>query len=154
MLIPFFSPEAIRHVEPLVQDFVNKFMDKVNAAASTGNVVNLSRGFRCLTADVIMNYSFQRPLGALDAPGFSFPLLVNAIDSSTQIIQWRLYFPNALEVLVKLTQLLPAKMVVRSMEPLRLAQECLSVSERVPQRVRPRSLLNSRPVLSRWHLRS
>lgn len=79
MFTPFFSPEAIRRVEPLIQDFVNKFMDKMHTAASSGNVVNLSQGFRCLTADVIMNYSFQRPLGALEASDFEFPLL-NALD--------------------------------------------------------------------------
>ncbi|KAM0802103.1 cytochrome P450 [Usnea florida] len=96
MFTPFFSPEAIRRAEPLVQDFVNIFLDKIHKAALSSSVVNLSHGFRCLTADIIMNYSFQKPLGALEAPDFEFPLLVNAIDSFAQTVQWRLYFPNAI----------------------------------------------------------
>ncbi|CAF9941589.1 MAG: hypothetical protein ALECFALPRED_009236 [Alectoria fallacina] len=125
MFTPFFSPEAIRRVEPLIQDFVNKFMDKMHTAASSGNVVNLSQGFRCLTADVIMNYSFQRPLGALEASDFEFPLL-NALDGFAHTIQWRLYFPNAVEALFQIIQVLPAKMMAGFMEPLRSTQECLS----------------------------
>ncbi|CAD6569144.1 MAG: hypothetical protein ASARMPREDX12_002221 [Alectoria sarmentosa] len=125
MFTPFFSPEAIRRVEPLIQDFVNKFMDKMHTAASSGNVVNLSQGFRCLTADVIMNYSFQRPMGALEASGFEFPLL-NALDGFAHTIQWRLYFPNAVEALFQIIQMLPAKMMAGFMEPLRSTQECLS----------------------------
>ena len=132
MFTPFFSPEAIRRAEPFVQDFVNIFMDKIRIAASLGNVVNLSQGFRCLTADIIMNYSFQRPLGALEAPGFEFPLLVNAIDGFAGTVQWRLYFPNAVAVLFHVVQLLPANMKAGLVKPLRLTQDCISVGKTAP----------------------
>ena len=136
MFTPFFSPEAIRRAEPLIQDFVNIFMDKIHKAALLGSVVNLSQGFRCLTADIIMNYSFQSPLGALEAPSFEFPLLVNAIDSFTQTVQWRLYFPNAIAVFFHVAQLLPANMKAGLVKPLRLTQDCISVSRFAPWRVR------------------
>ena len=136
MFTPFFSPEAIRQAEPLVQDFVNIFMDKIHIAASLDNVVNLSQGFRCLAADIIMNYSFQRPLGALEAPGFEFPLLINAIDSFSQTVQWRLYFPKAIAVFFHVAQLLPASMKAGLVKPLRLTQDCISVSKLPPLRIR------------------
>ena len=136
MFTPYFSPEAIRRAEPLVQDFVNIFMDKIQTAAVLGSVVNLSQGFRCLTADIIMNYSFQRPLGALEAPGFEFPLLVNAIDSFAQTVQWRLYFPNAIAVFFHVAQLFPANMKAGLVKSLQLTQDCLLVSKSVPSQSR------------------
>ena len=142
MFTPYFYPEAIRRAEPLVQDFVNIFMDKIHTAASLGSVVNLSQGFRCLTADIIMNYSFQSPLGALEAPGFEFPL-VNALDSFTQTVQWRLYFPNAIAVFFHVAQLLPTSMKAGLVKPLRLTQDCISVSKIAPwrfHRARPSDL--------------
>ena len=136
MFAPYFSPEAIRRAEPLVQDFVNIFMNKIHTAALLGSAVNLSQGFRCLTADIIMNYSFQRPLGALEAPGFEFPLLVNAIDSFAQTVQWRLYFPNAIAVVFHVAQLFPANIKAGLVKSLQLTQDCISVSKIAPARVR------------------
>ena len=136
MFTPYFSPEAIRRAEPLIQDFVNIFMEKIRTAALLGSVVNLSHGFRCLTADIVMNYSFQKPLGALEAPGFEFPLLVNAMDSFTQTVQWRLYFPNAIAVFFHVAQLLPANMKDGLVKPLQLTRDCISVSEIAPWRLR------------------
>ena len=50
-------------------------------------------GFKCLTADIAMNYTFQRPLNALDAEGFQSPVLTG-VAIFTRLTQWTFYFPT------------------------------------------------------------
>ena len=74
LIITSFSRDSIRRAEPLVQDLCSRFLSILQAATSKEKrvVVNLSNGFRALTSDTIMAITFNKPLGALDSPGFDF----------------------------------------------------------------------------------
>ncbi|EPS45669.1 hypothetical protein H072_339 [Dactylellina haptotyla CBS 200.50] len=66
-LQPYFSKQSVRKLEGLIQTKINMFLIRL----SEGNVVNLSRGFRCLTCDVITTYSYEKCFEALSHPTFS-----------------------------------------------------------------------------------
>lgn len=117
MMNPYFSQDAIRRAEPLIQQFTTKFLTMLERAAVEARPVNMSMGFKCLAADTNMNFSFQKPLGALDAPDFDFPL-VKATDASIKDVQWVLYFPKLFRSLFDAIDLLPQKLVDKYFEPL------------------------------------
>lgn len=126
MMSPYLSREAIRRAEPLISKCTVKFIAVLSDAAASGKVVNLSFGFRCVTADTITNHSFQKPLGALDAPDFEFPLIL-ALDASLKDIQWVHYFPTPLRLLFRITDLLPETLFEKLFKPLYLTKRCLNV---------------------------
>ncbi len=117
MMNPYFSQEAIRRAEPLIQQFTTKFLRILERVALEARPVNMSMGFKCLAADVNMNFSFQKPLGALDAPEFDFPL-VKATDASIKDVQWVMYFPKMFRSLFDAIDLLPQGIVERYFVPL------------------------------------
>lgn len=126
MMNPYFSQEAIRRAEPLIQEFTTKFLTILDRAAMEARPVNISMGFKCLAADTNMNFSFQKPLGALDAPNFDFPL-VRATDASIKDVQWVMYFPKMFRSLFDAVDLLPQRLVDRYFEPLALMKWLVSV---------------------------
>ena len=126
MLSPYFSREAIRRAEPLISKCTVKFISVLSDAVASGEAVNLSFGFRCVTADTIMNHSFQKPLGALEAPGFEFPLIL-ALDASLKDIQWVHYFPTPFGLLFRISDLLPETLFEKLFKPLYLTKRCLNV---------------------------
>ena len=131
MISPYFSREAIRRAESLISKCTVKFISILSDAAASGKVVNLSFGFRCVISDTIMNHSFQKPLGALDAPGFDFPLL-QALDASLKDIQWVHYFPTPFGLLFRITDLLPERLFEKLFKPLYLTKWCLNVRHHIP----------------------
>lgn len=126
MISPYFSREAIRRAEPLISKCTIKFISVLSDAATSFEAVNLSFGFRCVTADTIMNHAFQKSVGALDAPGFEFPLIL-ALDASLKDIQWVHHFPTPFGLLFRITELLPTTLFEKLFKPLYLTQRCLNV---------------------------
>ena len=106
MFSPYFSKAAIGRLEPLLKGCVTKFLNVMVQAGKDHKVVDLNYGYRCLTADVIMDYCYQKPFGALDAPDFQFPLIV-ALDSSAQAGQWDKYFVKTFALVTAIIQALP-----------------------------------------------
>jgi hypothetical protein len=68
-IAPYFSKAAISCAEPTLHGAKLRTFLRTLAAAD-GQVVNFWLGFRCLTADVVMDYCFQSDLDALSSPGF------------------------------------------------------------------------------------
>ncbi|KAK6539376.1 hypothetical protein TWF694_009602 [Orbilia ellipsospora] len=68
-LQPYFSKQTVRKLEGLVQSKVDLFLTRLTE--KLGSTINLSRGFRCVTADIITTYSYERCFEALDHPTFS-----------------------------------------------------------------------------------
>ena len=126
MMNPYFSPEAIRRAEPLIQRFTTKFLTILEKSARDAEPVNMSMGFKCLAADTNMNFNFQKPLGALDAPDFDFPL-VRATDASIKDVQWVIYFPKMFRSLFDAVDLLPRKLIDRFFEPLAQMKSLVTV---------------------------
>ena len=109
MFTPYFSKAAIAGLEPLLKGCVRKFLNIMVQAGKDHKVVDLNYGYRCLTADIIMEYCYQKPFGALDAPDFHFPLIV-ALDSSGQAGQWDKYFVKTFAMVTAIIQALPSRL--------------------------------------------
>lgn len=106
MFNPFFSKGAVRRVESLLHAKFTLFLSKLKSAALNNKVTNLSMAFKCLTADIIMDYCYQKDYGALDAPDFESPLLVS-LRGSGAVAQWYQHFPNFVNWLNRTTTKLP-----------------------------------------------
>ena len=125
----YLSRESTRRAESLIHTFVSKFLGRLQENASEGEekTVNLSKGFRCLTLDVIFNFMFNEPLGALDSPEFGFPMS-RALYAALSYGQWIVYFPGTFRVLFGWIDKLPLWFLDSYMEPLALTKWCVRVS--------------------------
>ena len=124
----YFSQRSVRRAEPLILNLSSKFLDLLQAAASDdeGKIVNLSKGFRCLTSDVIMNFTFHKPLGALESLEFGFPM-TRALSEAVKYGQWVAYFPSSFRMLFRWIDKLPLWFLDKYMEPLALTKWCMRV---------------------------
>lgn len=114
MLQPSFSKAAIRGVEFLITKDIARFLAKLRVAAIEKTPVNLTRGFQCLTGDIVMNYAFQENLGGIDAPNFELPLLL-AQDNLLPLLMQIQYFPTIMHPLLRQVNRLPLKFTERFM---------------------------------------
>jgi hypothetical protein len=73
-------------------------------------------GFSCLTADVVTEYCNQKPSGALDAPDFQFPPIVQVEEVMSTSV-YAFYAMNLLRMVTHLTSLLPLKFAEKYMPP-------------------------------------
>ena len=130
----YLSRESTRRAEPLIRTFISRFLGKLQENASEGEekTVNLSKGFRCLTSDVILNFTFNEPLGALESPDFDFPM-TRALYVALTYGQWVAYFPGTFQVLFRWIDKLPSWFLEKYMEPLALTKWCISVSDLRPE---------------------
>ena len=121
------SRESVRRAEPLVKTLCTKLFRVLQATAEDQtNTVNLSMGFRALASDVIMSFTSNKPLGALDSPGFNFAV-TRALTDETISGQWAAYFPGVFGILFKAVDRLPFWLVEKSMGPLALSKFLLKV---------------------------
>ena len=109
-LNPFFSKAQISRVEPYLHrakliKFINALED---ASKDNGKAVDLYLGFRCLTADTIMDYCFQQDFDALSEKNFQSKT-VQAMVEAFELALLPTYFPNFFEVLNKIIFSLPEK---------------------------------------------
>ena len=153
MMNPYFSPEAIRRAEPLIQKFTTKFLTILEKSALDSEPVNMSMGFKCLAADTNMNFSFQKPLGALDAPDFDFPL-VRATDASIKDVQWVMYFPKMFRSLFDAVDLLPRKLIDRFFEPLAQMKSLVTVRRLSKDPLHPELTLTRPLETAFWNSRN
>lgn len=116
-----FSKAAIQRLEPLIQSQVTKFLDILKQAAADEKVVNLSYGYRCLTADVIMTYCYQKAFGAMDFPDFKFPLML-ALHDFFPLSLWPIYFPVTFNRIFDISTALPLSIAKKLMPALAAAK--------------------------------
>lgn len=106
MYQPYFSKAAIQRLESTIQEKIDKFLLALATASSEKTSVDLSLGYSCLTSDVVMQYCYQKPFGALDAPGFKFGPILSLEDSFDTIpVFW--YFPALMKAVFTLASNLP-----------------------------------------------
>ncbi|KAK6348638.1 hypothetical protein TWF718_006425 [Orbilia javanica] len=65
---PYFSKTAVRKLEDLVQSKVSLFLSRVK---EMGTNINMTRGLRCLTVDIITSYSYEESFDSLSHPTFT-----------------------------------------------------------------------------------
>ena len=140
LFVSAFSRVSISKLEPLIRASIAKFIGLLRTAGKEHRLVDLSLGFRCLTADVAMEYSFQEPLGALDAPEFKFKL-ITALDEYASGGLYEKYFLGALTLFAKMLELLPPTVVEKILPPIAIIQ----YMQRVRSSSQPFSLLPHSP---------
>lgn len=89
----YFSRNAVQILEPVIRQHLVQFFTQLEEAVNANKKVDLTRAFRCLTADTLMRYSYDKPFGATTSPDFIFPMLEaisNFFDNSA--LGW--YLPN------------------------------------------------------------
>lgn len=123
---PPFSKEAVRRSEHLITDMLAKFLDLLSGYVSGARPVDLTMGVRCLTADISMNYAFQRPFNALDEDGFQSQVIMGT-DASSRLFQWLAYFPRFFGGVFRVAENLPEWLIRRYMRPFALVNWCLEV---------------------------
>ena len=128
MFQPYFSKAAIQRVEPLLKQAISKFLSIMKQAGREHRVVDLNFGYRCLTADMIMDYCYQKSFQALSAPDFRFPLIV-ALDRYSQAGQWDKYFVKIFSVIASVLNALPlniSKMILPPISSIQFMQNVRS----------------------------
>ncbi|KAK6340542.1 hypothetical protein TWF696_008869 [Orbilia brochopaga] len=105
-LQPYFSKQAVRKLQGLIQGKVSRFLDRLVDAAHDGTPVNLTRGFRCLACDIITSYSYEQCFDAIDDPSFS-PEWLLAFESLVRTQSIQTVFPWFFSVLGYALQFLP-----------------------------------------------
>lgn len=103
---PFFSRAAVQRLEHLILSKVNQFASILKTAASEEKPVDLTLGYMCLTAEVVMTYSFGKPFGALDYANFQHPLIL-AVEAFFTMNLASQYFAPIAYPLAKLLEYLP-----------------------------------------------
>lgn len=69
-LNPFFSKKAIMDCEDIVQGKVEKLCRRISAAIDHKKPIDLSRGFRAISVDVVTDYAFHNSLDLLEEDDF------------------------------------------------------------------------------------
>ena len=108
-------------------DKVAKFLDIMSDYSSAAKPMDLRMGYRCLAADVAMNYVFQRTFDALDAEDFQ-PELLKGADIFLGMFRWPIYFPNVFGGLLRVTTSLPEWYISRYVKSLSSMLWCFKAS--------------------------
>ncbi|KAK1216896.1 hypothetical protein PQX77_020472 [Marasmius sp. AFHP31] len=88
---PLFSRSAILRIEGVVQEKVDRLIERLTLEFQIGPV-NLFLAFRAASMDIIMSYCFAESFDALGTPGFNHPVLTSILNSIT-VIPILVYFP-------------------------------------------------------------
>jgi len=116
----YFSSTAIREAEGLIFEKVQRFANILAAGSvySDGRgergesswIFDLSRGFRCMTADIIVKYAYGGDFGGLEAKDFEHPV-INVVEDLTKNAQWASYFRRTFAVIEGVLNVLPDKLL-------------------------------------------
>jgi hypothetical protein len=81
-----------RGLQPLLHNRLTKFLSLLREASVSGKPVDLSRGYRSLTSDVVMTYCFaDQGFNTLDVEDFNSPNL-RALEHQFNTAQYAFYF--------------------------------------------------------------
>lgn len=117
MYQPYFSRAAIQRLEGDFQENIIKFLNKLDEAAKSKKTIDMSLGYKCLAADVVMAYCYQKTFGALDAPDFQFPLVIDIEPFfETQTFSW--YFQGLFKTLFYLLKAVPRAWIINTISSL------------------------------------
>ena len=117
MYQPYFSRAAIQRLEGSIHEKANKFLKTLKDAAQSSKTVDLTLGYKCLTADIVMGYCYQKTFGALDAQDFHFQLLLDLEELFRGVpLVW--YFPGLMNGLARLLAAAPRSFVDLFLQPM------------------------------------
>ncbi|KAK7032437.1 hypothetical protein VNI00_012995 [Paramarasmius palmivorus] len=101
LLNPLFSRRAILKLEGVVQERVNKLVERLSTWPKAQSI-NMSFAFRCTTLDIITAYCFANCFNAVAAPEFRDPTIC-AIQGSLHNYWLRKHFP----ILLRIVDIMP-----------------------------------------------
>ncbi len=123
----FFSASAVQNFETRLNEHLDKFLKRLEAVSGSTQVIDLSLGFRCLAADIIMGNCYDTPFGALEAPDFKFPLIVD-LEKFLDLLTASWYFPRLFNFLFWFLDCLP-RSFTRFIKPLASTFKMQEVSQ-------------------------
>lgn len=65
-----FSKRSVAQLEPVLQSYVNKMVQRMTELRGTGASINLLDVYAALTGDIVSDYAYGRPMGMLDSADF------------------------------------------------------------------------------------
>lgn len=87
----------------------------------------MTLGFKCLTADIVMEYCYQETFGALDAPGFNFQLILD-LEELIRGAPMTWYFPTLMNCLARVFCAVPRSLVETVLKPMAATFDIQTVS--------------------------
>jgi hypothetical protein len=127
MYQPYFSQAAIQRLEGSIHEKIDKFLGILDEATKSSKAVDLTFGYKCLTADVVMGYCYNKTFGALDAPDLRFKLIEDLEGLfGTASCAW--YFPGFFNMLCRFLAKLPMVMIEKMVKPLAATFEIQKVN--------------------------
>lgn len=127
MLGPYFSKSTVRHVEPIIQNKIDTFLKKLGEYGNKPRTLDLSRTFRCLTVDIVMQYTYLRDFGALQSQDFVHPL-IEAAKVIVGTAQYNQHYPGAWQWLHWMIVKLPCSWTKHLLAPIAILQKTRGVS--------------------------
>lgn len=85
----FFSRANVTFLESLIRDNIGLLCSQLNSAKSSGDPVNISLLYRCLTADIVTEYAFGRNFGFLLDPEAMKPFFSAFFDAFKKLFLMR-----------------------------------------------------------------
>lgn len=140
MYSPHFSRAAIQKLEGSIHEKIHKLLDALHKASQARKVVDLTLAFKCLTADVVMEYCYQKNFGALDATDFRFKVIED-MEGLFGTASYTWYFPDLFNLLCRILERAPISMTGTIAKPLAASFEIYKVR---------RSKISSLHELIRW----
>ena len=123
---PYFSRAAVQKLEATIHENLRKFLSRLDEAADLSKTVDLSLGYKCLAADTVMKYCYDRPFGAVDSPDFGFPMIAD-LEGFMINISTGWYFGTIVNNIARVAQALPRSWI-KSVKPLAASFEIHDVS--------------------------
>jgi hypothetical protein len=126
MYSPHFSRAAIQKLEGSIHEKVHKLLDALHKASKESKVIDLTLAFKCLTADVVMEYCYQKNFGALDAADFHFKIIED-MEGLFATASYTWYFPNLFNMLCRVLERAPISVTKTIAKPLAASIEVYKV---------------------------
>jgi hypothetical protein len=117
MYQPYFSQAAIQRLESSIHEKIDKFLGILHEATESSKVLDLTLGYKCLTADVVMGYCYNKTFGALDAADFKFKLIED-LEGVFGTASFARYFPGFFNMLSRILEKLPTIIIEMTVKPL------------------------------------
>ena len=127
MYQPYFSRGAVQKLETTIRENLSKFLSHLSEAAKSSETKDLTLGYKCLVADSIMQYCYDKPFDAIDSVDFALPMIVDLegyFDSLS--IGW--YFPQIMNNLFRIVERLP-RSFAQAQKPLAATLEIQDVGD-------------------------
>ncbi|KAJ5726764.1 benzoate 4-monooxygenase cytochrome P450 [Penicillium malachiteum] len=104
----FFSKRSVNELSPVIEDKIQKLMERFSIANQAGSVVRLDDAFSALASDVITQYSFGRSWDFLEDVNFRREIR-HAIAETANAIHINRFFP----LFARTLRMIPRSLVVK-----------------------------------------